>query len=219
MECRCTEEQAGPGPRPEALGSGSAAGGDSGHVADLVRNAGCGDADAWSALVDRFAPVVWSVIRGYRLGFQDASDVSQTTWMRLAENIDRIREPERVGAWLATTAGRECLRLLKGNQRQLPTDDVFLAEVPDRDPAGLPEARTLRSEERAELLLVFSTLPARSQILLRLLFADPPPSYREISEATGMSIGSIGPTRGRILQELRQRLTLRGTSGAEVDRP
>src|SRR2546423_1842788 len=133
---------------------------------ELVWAAAGGDESAWRALVDRFNGLVWSVIQGYRLGAADAADVNQATWLRLAENIDRIREPERVGAWLATTAGRECLRLLRQNQRQLPTDDVFLAEVPDRDPAGLPEARTLRSEERAELLLVFSTLPARSQILL-----------------------------------------------------
>ena len=76
----------------------------------------------------------------------------------------------------------------------------------------------MRSEEQAELLRVLSTLPARSQVLLRLLFADPPPSYREISEVTGMSIGSIGPTRGRVLQELRQRLTLPAPSGAGAGR-
>src|SRR5437016_3468613 len=63
-----------------------------------------------------------------------------------------------------------------------------------------------------------STLPARSQVLERLLFADPPPSYKETAEATGMSIGSIGPTRGRILHELRQRLTLQAP-GAGVDEP
>jgi len=206
----------GAAPRPEAPGPRSDAA--SGQTADLVRDAALGDADAWTALVDRLAPLVWSVTRGYRLSAQDASDVSQTTWMRLAENVHRLRDPERVGAWLATTAGRECLRLLRRNQRQQPTDDELLAEIPDRDPAGLPEASTLRSEEQAELLRVLSTLPARSQVLLRLLFADPPPSYREISEVTGMSIGSIGPTRGRVLQELRQRLTLPAPSGAGAGR-
>jgi RNA polymerase sigma factor (sigma-70 family) len=189
------------------------AGGNAGQAAELVRDAALGDDGAWSALVDRYAPLVWSVIRGYRLGFQDAADVSQTTWMRLAENIDRLREPERVGAWLATTAGRECLRLLKRNRRQLPTDDEVLADVPDADPASLPETGVMRSAERDELLWVLSTLPQRSQVLIRMLFADPPPSYKQISEATGMSIGSIGPTRGRLLQELRHRLTLHTSSG------
>jgi len=199
--------------------SGSDAGRDAEHLAELVGDAARGDSAAWAALVDRLAPLVWCVVRGYRLSPQDASDVSQTTWLRLAENIDRLRQPERVAAWLATTAGRECLALIKRNQHQVPTDDEFLAEVPDHDPAGLPEVSSLRSEEQAELWDAFSTLPQRSQVLLRLLFADPPPSYQEIAAATGMRVGSIGPTRGRLLQELRARLLLRTGPDAEAGDP
>ena len=75
----------------------------------LVRGAAQGQEPAWRALVDNFAGLVWSVIRGYRLNPADAADVSQTTWLRLAEHIASLRQPERVGAWLVTTAGRECL--------------------------------------------------------------------------------------------------------------
>ena len=186
------------------------------RVAGLVAAAAEGDEGAWSGLVDHFAGLVWSVIRGYRMSAADAADVSQTTWLRLAEHIHKVREPERIGAWLATTAGRECLRLIRHNQRAVPSDDVFLAEVPDTDPAVAPETRLLTLERDGELWEAFSELPEKAQMLLRLLLADPPPSYEEISAATGMPIGSIGPTRGRYLAQLKGRMQLRTLQSAEA---
>jgi RNA polymerase sigma factor (sigma-70 family) len=186
------------------------------QVAALVAAAAGGDEGAWSNLVDHFGGLVWSVIRGYRMSAADAADVSQTTWLRLAEHIHKVREPERIGAWLATTAGRECLRLIRHNQRAVPSDDVFLTEVPDSDPAVAPETRVLAVERDGELWEAFSELPEKAQMLLRLLFADPPPSYEEISAATGMPIGSIGPTRGRYLAQLKGRMELRTLQSAEA---
>jgi RNA polymerase sigma factor (sigma-70 family) len=174
--------------------------------AQLVRDASGGDSGAWSALVDRFAPLVWSVARSYRLSQQDAADVSQTTWLRLAEHIDRLREPERVGAWLATTAGRESLAVIRRRQRQVPLEEAALNEVLDGDFSDQPADSMLRGAQSEELWRAFSALPVRSQLLLRLLFADPQPSYQEIATLTGMPIGSIGPTRARCLRELRELL-------------
>ena len=186
------------------------------RVSALVAAAAEGDEGAWSGLVDHFAGLVWSVIRGYRMSAADAADVSQTTWLRLAEHIHKVREPERIGAWLATTAGRECLRLIRHNQRAVPSDDVFLVEIPDADPAVAPETRILNLERDGELWEAFSDLPEKAQVLLRLLFADPPPSYEEISAATGMPIGSIGPTRGRYLAQLKVRMELRTLQAADT---
>jgi RNA polymerase sigma factor (sigma-70 family) len=171
--------------------------------AELVRDASQGDAGAWSTLVDRFAPLVWSIARGYRLSTQDTADVSQTTWLRLAEHIQHLRQPERVGAWLATTAGRESLAVIRRGQRQVPSEEATLIEALDDDFSDEPAETTLRAAQSEELWRAFSTLPPRSQLLLRLLFADPQPSYQEIATLTGMPIGSIGPTRARCLQELR----------------
>src|SRR5258707_2210453 len=112
---------------------------EAGRVAELVAAAAAGDEGAWSRLVDHFAGLVWSVIRGYRMSAADAADVSQTTWLRLAEHIHKVREPERIGAWLATTAGRECLRLIRQNRRAIPSDNIYLTQVPDPDPAVAPE--------------------------------------------------------------------------------
>ncbi|MCW3042426.1 MAG: polymerase, sigma-24 subunit, subfamily [Actinobacteria bacterium] len=174
--------------------------------AQLVRDASGGDSGAWSALVDRFAPLVWSVARSYRLSQQDAADVSQTTWLRLAEHIDRLREPERVGAWLATTAGRESLAVIRRRQREVPVEEATLSEPLDGDFSDQPAESMLRCTQSEELWRAFSVLPVRSQLLLRLLFADPQPSYQEIATLTGMPIGSIGPTRARCLRELRELL-------------
>lgn len=186
------------------------------RVAGLVAAAAAGDEPAWGTLVDTFGGLVWSVIKGYRLSAADGADVSQTTWLRLAEHIGRVREPERIGSWLATTAGRECLRLIRQNRRTVPSDEPILTEAPDPDPSAQPETVVIELERDTDLWCAFSELPQKAQVLLRLLFADPPPSYEQISLATGMPIGSIGPTRGRYLTQLRTRVEHRRLETAQV---
>ena len=105
-------------------GSGRNVRWDHGRLAGAVTAAARGEEAAWSLLVDGLAPVVWSVIQAYRLGPEDAANVSQTTWLRLAQHIDRFHEPEGVAAWLARTAARECLGLLKKNQPPAPTSVI-----------------------------------------------------------------------------------------------
>src|SRR5262249_60471346 len=90
----------------------------------LVRAAAGGDEVAWRGLVDRFSGLVWAVARAHRLADADAADVFQTTWLRLAEHIRRIDHPDRVGAWIATAARRECLQSIRAAGRTLPTDDM-----------------------------------------------------------------------------------------------
>jgi RNA polymerase sigma factor (sigma-70 family) len=172
------------------------------EIAELVRAAAQGQDSAWRALVNNFAGLVWSVIRGYRLTPADAADVSQTTWLRLAEHISSLHQPERVGAWLVTTAGRECLVSLR-SRRHVSLEEAFV-ECPAPEPASQPEAHVMREEEEETLWEAFASLPGRYQVLLRLLFADPAPTYQEISAITGMPVGSIGPVRGRCLAQLRE---------------
>jgi RNA polymerase sigma factor (sigma-70 family) len=176
-------------------------------VADLVQRAASGDQQAWNALVDRFAATVWAIARGHRLNEASAADVSQTTWLRLVEHLDRIKQPERVGAWLATTARRESLRVLRVSAKQVPTgEDFHVLADPAPDLPFQDGAETKERDHRISELV--SRLPCRCQLILRLLSADTPLSYRELSESLEMPIGSIGPTRGRCLEHLR-RLALR----------
>lgn len=171
-----------------------------------------GDAVAWKVLVERFSGLVWSVTRGYRLSSADAADVFQTVWLRLAEHLARIETPKYVGAWLATTAKRESLRVARDRARVVPMDEAALLDFGEAD-EGSPEQAVLDSEqelidsEHAKLLWrAFGEMSARCQKLLRILIATPPPSYVDVAAALDMPVGSIGPTRARCLQQLRRRL-------------
>lgn len=173
---------------------------------DLLARARAGDQQAWDALVDRYSGLVWSVARSHRLGSADAADVHQATWLRLVEHLDAIREPERLGSWLATTARRESLAVLRRAGRDLPVGDLLTLEPRAADTTGVDDD-LLRRERDRHLWRAFGELAGQCQSVLRLLLLDPPPSYAEISAALDIPIGSIGPTRARCLDQLRRRLT------------
>ena len=170
------------------------------EVAPLVDRAAGGDEEAWDDLVARFAGLVWSIGMSYGLSGADVADVSQTCWLRLAENLHRINDRERVGAWLATTARRESLAVVKRGRRQVPSG-VHFEDEQSLDPES--DASLLRQERSAALLNAFKKLPAGCKTLLRVLLSDPAPSYAEVSENLEMPIGSIGPRRARCLERLR----------------
>lgn len=179
---------------------------DQSEVAATVRRAAAGDRAGWDALVHSFSSMVWAVASGYRLGRADTGEVVQTTWLRLVENLDRIKQPEAVGAWLATTARREALRMLKLRGREIVTDDESQLGRDDayEQPPG-PEARVLTADRNRRLWNAFELLPDRCRALLRLLVVVEPP-YAEVAAALDMPIGSIGPTRARCLERLRRLL-------------
>jgi RNA polymerase sigma factor (sigma-70 family) len=175
-------------------------------VASVVRRAAEGEEQAWAALVERFASLVWAVARGHGLGQADAADVSQTTWLRLAEQLNAIRDPERLGAWLATTARRESLRTLRRQERQIPVEECGDWICGD---GAFEMVDDLVTRERDDALWsAFEALPPNCKALLRALLADPPPSYAELSDVFEMPIGSIGPTRARCLDRLRDRVEM-----------
>jgi RNA polymerase sigma factor (sigma-70 family) len=176
----------------------------------LVAQATHGDDSAWSLLVDRFSGLVWATARAHRLARDDAADVAQTTWLRLVENLDRIREPDRVGAWLATTARHESLRLLRRGVREQPVDDPDLFEAPDDE--ALDRILGDPAHDGA-LWRAFAALSERCKSLLRLLISDEEPSYEEVGAALGMPVGAIGPTRMRCLERLRRTADLAGLEG------
>ena len=167
---------------------------------ELVRAAARGNQSAWNEIVERFQGLVWATARAHRLTHADAADVAQTTWLRLVEHLDRIREPERLGAWLATTARHESLRHIRLHGRELPSDEADTFEAPADD---APELALLGEERDAALWRAFARLGERCQSLLRLLVAQDEPSYEEIGAALDMPIGAIGPTRMRCLEKLR----------------
>jgi RNA polymerase sigma factor (sigma-70 family) len=174
-------------------------------TATLVEAAITGEQQAWQELIDRYAVLIRSVCRSHRLGDADADDVAQLTWMRAVEHIGRLRDPDRFGAWVGTTARRECLRVLQGRKRVVPTCDevrnpLFAAQVVDEDEVELA------AERRVAVRRALTVLPTKQRTLLRLLHSEREPSYDAISAQLGMPIGSIGPTRGRALDRLRKEM-------------
>jgi RNA polymerase sigma factor (sigma-70 family) len=173
-------------------------------TAALVAAAADGEPQAWRELIDRYAVLIRSVCRAHRLCDADAEDVGQLTWLRAVEHIGRLRDPDRFGAWVGTTARRECLRVLQGRKRVVPTCDevrepLFAAHVDEDEIA-------LAAERRAAVRQALTALPERQRTLLRLLHSEREPSYDTISSRLGMPVGSIGPTRGRALERLRKEI-------------
>jgi RNA polymerase sigma factor (sigma-70 family) len=168
----------------------------------LVGAAASGDSSAWEALVARFEPLLLRVARAHGLSPQQAEDAVQETWIRLLQNIERVREPQALGGWLKVTMRRESVRIHRRAQRERPT-----ADEPPGDPAASPEDDVHGGPDtagrRTAVKRALDALPARHRALMRALFADATPSYQEIAAQLDMPVGSIGPIRGRCLAQLR----------------
>ncbi|MFI7674280.1 RNA polymerase sigma factor [Actinophytocola sp. NPDC049390] len=169
---------------------------------ELIHRAARGDEDAWHELVNRHAPVIWSVTRAHRLRGADAADASQNTWAALAEHLPKLRNPDRLAGWLATTARRECLRIMLQGRREVPFDEI---EVETYE-----EPTVFRNARDRLLWQAFGTLPARCRELLGLLAHAPEMTYVQLSRALGIKVNSIGQTRGRCLDTLRRKLLILG---------
>ena len=171
-------------------------------VVALVVRARNGDERAWAALVERYAPLIWSLCRRYRLDTSETADVGQNVWLLLVSHLGKIRDPAAVPGWLATTTRRECQRVL--NRAQVPhaRHEPDAENIPDGQ-AETIEQGLLAAERYAALREAFTHLSPRDQQLITLLIEDPPVPYAEISTRLGIPAGSIGPNRRRCLDKLR----------------
>jgi RNA polymerase sigma factor (sigma-70 family) len=188
-----TAPAAVPAPRP---------GHDDLTVADLVARARKGERQAWDALVGRYASLIWSICRRFRLTDADADDVGQNVWLQLVDHLDTLQCAAALPGWLATTTRRECLRALRATQgAQGAFADVAMIPDPRDEPA---EHGLLQAERHAALHEAFGHLSPFGQQLIGLLIQDPPLPYAEISTRLGIPVGSIGPNRSRCLDQMRR---------------
>jgi len=172
-------------------------------VTDLVMRARKGNQQAWEALVERYAPLIWSICRHYRLDRSDAEDVAQSIWLQFVNHLGAIRDPAAVPGWLTTVTRRECgrvVRAARGPQAAGQLADVNLPDMQTRT----AEQELLAAERHAVLREAFTCLSPSRQKLMAMLIEDPPVPYTEISARLGIPISSIGPTRGRCLDQLRR---------------
>jgi RNA polymerase sigma factor (sigma-70 family) len=173
-------------------------------VTGLVTRARNGDRQAWDALVDRYAPLIWSICRKYQLEAADAQDAAQTVWLHLVDHLGSLRDPAALPGWLATTTWRECDRITRAAQRPGDAGHVQAAATVPDDHAPAAEQDLLAAERHAALREVFEQLPPSCQQLLTLLIHDPALPYTEISARLGIPVDSIGPNRRRCLDKLRR---------------
>lgn len=172
-------------------------------VISLVARARDGDQHAWNEIVDRYAPLVWSICNRYQLSRQDIDDIGQTVWLLLVEQLGNIRQPAALPGWLATTTQRECFRVLRAARRYDYSGSPGESQTPPDQLPMMIEQEIITAELHAALRAAFAQLPARCRQLLSMLISDPPLSYAEISAALPIPVGSIGPQRARCLDRLR----------------
>jgi RNA polymerase sigma factor (sigma-70 family) len=169
--------------------------------AELVSAAQGGDHAAWTEIVRRYNGLVWSVTVNHSLGQIDGADITQTVWLKLAQYLGRLREPDRIGSWLISTTRNECLLVSRQRSRTIPVD------VADRLVHVVEPVDNLSRLEDVErdfaLWEAFLLLPGTCQSLLKLLNTDPPTAYVEVANRCGIAIGSIGSRRQRCLSSLR----------------
>jgi RNA polymerase sigma factor (sigma-70 family) len=155
-------------------------------------------------LVDRAVPAADAGRHArFRLSTTDADDVVQTVWLRLFQHLSAIRDPEALPGWIVTVARRESMAVIAANRRAVPTDltaELHLFPVYGDDLA----TELLRDEVHQVVRDALGVLKERQRALMLSIFDSGEHSYRSISEEFGISVGSIGPTRNRCLQKLRQ---------------
>lgn len=172
-------------------------------VIALVARAARGEQSAWDEIVERFAPLVWSICRRFRLAEADALDVAQNVWLRLVEYLPSLREPAALPGWLATTTRRECLRVQRVSwqqEKQLAQPEI---DVPADEESTEVDQWVIAHERSVALRAAFAQLSRRCRELLAMLMRDPPAPYSKISSDLRIPVGSIGPSRARCLEQLR----------------
>jgi RNA polymerase sigma factor (sigma-70 family) len=187
-------------------------------LTDLVAHARNGDKQAWDALVERYASLIWSICRRYRLGRADVGHVSQSVWLQLVDRLATIQDPAALTGWLATTTRRECEQVLRA-ARGTHAAAGYTADaetIPD-EPARTVDQDLLAEERRAAFREAFVHLPACCQQLIALLIEDPPIPYAQISARVGIPAGSIEPNRGRCLDKLRRHPAIAALINAQAE--
>jgi len=186
-------------------------------VTDLVSRARNGDQKAWDALVEWYAPLIWSICSRHQLGGAEADDAGRSVWLQLVDHLDTISDPAALAGWLAATTRRECGRVARAAQAPCAAGPVPYAQTIPDEQARTAEHELLASERSASLCEASLHLPLSCRRLITMLIEDPPVPYAQISAKLGIPVASIGPTRSRCLDELRRHPAIAALINAEAE--
>jgi len=163
-----------------------------------------GDSRGLDDLVAVMTPVLWQVVRAYRVSPEVAEDVIQSTWLALVRHRDSIEDDQAVGGWLTITARRAAWRAGSRTQRDVSVDPTDLESYIPAERSA--ESRVMEGDDCSRLWQAVATLDERCRRLLRVVAFEQRPDYAALSNDLQMPVGSIGPTRGRCLNKLRTAL-------------
>jgi RNA polymerase sigma factor (sigma-70 family) len=170
----------------------------------LVKECLKGSSEAWSALIDRYKRLIYSIPVKYGFSPDEASDIFQAVCLELLSELPKLRKPEALAKWIMQVTAHKCFHRRKERQRMVSGEDTGQAEP--AAPAQI-EAILREVEEEQHLRRVISELPPRCQQLVRMLFYEEPSRpYRDIAAELGIATGSIGFIRQRCLARLQKRL-------------
>ena len=185
---------------------------------ELVESATKSNQEAWEQLISRYQPLINAVCRRHRLAPSDAQDVSQYVWMQLLDHLQKLREPSALPGWIAATTRHRCYEILRNQKRSVSVDPLVIcrselvgtaARVTNSEGQFAVDDELLRAEQRSVVRQGLAELREDQRQLLLLLVADPPVPYCEISRRMKVPIGSIGPTRARLLRKLQKSIGVR----------
>ena len=179
---------------------------------DLVTRCRNGDEEAWRLLVERYAPLILSIPRRYGFKAAQAEDVFADVCLTLVRTLDKIRDPQSLPKWLIRTTTRATWEAGRKARAVQPPD------LPPLEPTAPPDALISLVEEEHEVRVALQHVSERCRELLQLLyFTDPTPSYDDLSRRLGVPRGSLGPTRRRCLEKMREHLSPR-LGGVDVSK-
>lgn len=165
---------------------------------ELIKACQRGEQAAWDQLVDQYGRLVYSIPRRYGLTDADADDVFAAVWATAFKSLDALRDDTRLSAWLITTTHRECWRIGKKRGYDRELDQA----MPDISEPAPDQSETWERQHQVRTAL--RRLGGRCEELLTALFLQSgEPHYDTIATQLGMPVGSIGPTRARCFQKLR----------------
>jgi len=174
--------------------------------ARLVKKCLDGDEAAWSALIDRYKNLIFSIPIKYRMSREEATDVFQMVCLELLSELPRIREPKALPKWILLVTTHKCYHLKNQDRRNQEKTEGFAKTLQKALP---PEAETIvqQAESEQQVREAISSLPHRCQKLIRLLFFEEPARpYDEVAIMLGLARGSVGFTRQQCLDRLRRKM-------------
>jgi RNA polymerase sigma factor (sigma-70 family) len=169
-----------------------------------------GNQEAWSALIDKYKNLIYSIPIKLRM-YDDAADIFQAVCVDLLAGLPKLREPKALPKWLMQTCYHKCLRYRTKTDNHTPLTNDAGEELPLISEDPLPEYMLAELEKEQMVRDAISELNPRCEQMVRMLFFENPPRpYQEVARELDIATGSIGFIRGRCLQKLKKQLEKMG---------